>query len=268
MWSAQQLQSALLHDLAHVKRLDCASQNLCALDLRLYWFNPLAWLAASRLRIERERACDDLALTHGAAPAGYAEHLLAIARLLRDGLPLRINAIAMARSSGLRQRVIDILDGRKNRRALSKHLVLASAMIAIVVFVPMSVFHLAHARRLDVQSVAASHPSTEPAQTLHLTVLDKASRAPIAGATVNYQGTPHNGRVVTDSAGHADIAFSPSNRLFVHAESPNYAAKFIDWEPGKTPTESTLQMEAGIRIDGKIMDDAGKPVSGRTWRST
>src|SRR6202040_1972323 len=62
----------------------------------------------------RERACDDLVLNGGWKASNYAGHLVAIAEGFRR-LP-RVAAIAIARPSGLEQRIAAIVDASRTRR--------------------------------------------------------------------------------------------------------------------------------------------------------
>ena len=82
-WGGEQLRSALLHELAHVKRRDMMGQLLAQIACALHWYNPLVWFAAWRLGVERERACDDLVLASGVRPSAYAGHLLDVVTRLR-----------------------------------------------------------------------------------------------------------------------------------------------------------------------------------------
>jgi beta-lactamase regulating signal transducer with metallopeptidase domain len=104
-WSDERLRAVLLHELAHVRQRDCLAQIVGQIACAMHWFDPLAWLAAHRLRTEREISADERVLSTGALPSEYAEHLLAIAagaarvRAVPDG------ALGMAERSQLLQRV-------------------------------------------------------------------------------------------------------------------------------------------------------------------
>ncbi|MGH7952186.1 MAG: M56 family metallopeptidase, partial [Limisphaerales bacterium] len=128
-WSDEKMRVVLRHELAHVKRWDCLTQEIAHLVCVLYWFNPLAWLAAGRMRAEREKACDDFVLNAGARPSEYAGHLVEIARQFSSA-NLQ-GAVAMARPSGLEQRVAAILDARRQRKAVGK---VTTALIVLLVF--------------------------------------------------------------------------------------------------------------------------------------
>src|SRR6202040_2887706 len=79
-WTADRRRMVLLHELAHVRRADAATQLLARAALTLNWWNPLAWAAWRESLKERERAADDLVLRSGARASDYAENLLEIAR--------------------------------------------------------------------------------------------------------------------------------------------------------------------------------------------
>lgn len=119
-WDDGQRRAVLVHELAHVRRRDCWSQTFAHLACCLYWFQPLVWLAAARMRSERERACDDVVLASGARPSAYADQLLSIASTLgRTGRPA-FGEVPMARSSQLSGRLLAILDPRARRRPLGR----------------------------------------------------------------------------------------------------------------------------------------------------
>ena len=125
----RQLRSVLLHELAHVRHRDTVAQLLAQITCALHWFNPLVWLAAGRLGVERERACDDLVLASGVRPSAYAGHLLEVVTGLSPACPTQSCGLAMARKSGLEGRLAAVLSKNKNRRDVSA----AVAAIALAI---------------------------------------------------------------------------------------------------------------------------------------
>ena len=141
-WPPERRRLVLLHELAHVKRWDCLTQTVAGVVCALFWINPLVWLAARRMCVERERACDDLVLQSDCKPSEYATELLTIARSFR---PARFAAgIAMARSTYLQGRIAAMIDPRRARRLRP------SAVAAIILCMSALVACLAGTTRLPL----------------------------------------------------------------------------------------------------------------------
>jgi hypothetical protein len=109
-WDEVDLAAAFAHELGHVARRDGLVNAVADLAVMLYWCNPAIRPAARRMRIESERACDDLVLHRGAAPDAYARLLLDVAR---GAVPE--TAMAMARPRELESRLLAVLDHRITR---------------------------------------------------------------------------------------------------------------------------------------------------------
>ncbi len=135
-WTADRRKAVLLHELAHVKRRDLVGHTLGRIACAVYWFHPLVWTAAKRLRNESERACDDLAIASGARASDYAEHLLDIVTSVRrDSTPAV--ALAMARRKEFEGRILAILDPELRRTSPSRgqSVALVASLVAIALVV-------------------------------------------------------------------------------------------------------------------------------------
>jgi beta-lactamase regulating signal transducer with metallopeptidase domain len=115
-WSAERLRAVLVHELGHVRRRDTLVQLAAQIGTALYWWNPLAWMAARRLRIEREHACDDLVLAAGIRPSSYAGDLLDVARDISLDASAHAGASCMVDRSWTEARLGRILDASAPRR--------------------------------------------------------------------------------------------------------------------------------------------------------
>lgn len=170
-WPAETLRAALAHELSHIIRRDVAWQLLARLACAIYWFHPLGWLAAWRMRIEREMACDDAVLSVGEAPRAYARILVELAGRLNPAM-CPGSAVAMAARSGLEQRVRSILAIDRVRapvQGAAGSLLAAAALAVLVVagvFSPLSLnLPVAHADAgdTDQQAPSATAPASQNA---------------------------------------------------------------------------------------------------------
>jgi HEAT repeat protein/beta-lactamase regulating signal transducer with metallopeptidase domain len=140
-WPAERLRIVLLHELAHVKRRDCLTHMLAQISCALYWFNPLAWIAARHARTERERACDDLVLAAGTPGPDYADQLIEIARVMRSGrfpAVLAGASLAMAHRSELEGRLMAILDPSVPRAGMSRLRTAAATTVFALAVMPLA----------------------------------------------------------------------------------------------------------------------------------
>lgn len=135
-WPLERRRVALLHELAHVERGDYVAQLAATLVCAVYWFHPLAWWAASRLRSESEHACDDRVLAAGTTAPAYASDLLAVAQGARGPSGSRLAAIGMARRTHLEGRLLAVLDESRRRGTVGARAGFAALAGTLLLIVP------------------------------------------------------------------------------------------------------------------------------------
>jgi beta-lactamase regulating signal transducer with metallopeptidase domain len=161
-WPDWQCRDILLHELAHVERRDCLTQLIAQIACAVYWFNPLAWVASHRMRVERELACDDRVIVAGSRASDYASNLLDVARSLRAPSLTSQGAIAMARPSQLSGRLLAVLDSNRNRRSVTRRIAAGTSLAGLALALPIASLTPASAATV---SPASASSSTSPAVT-------------------------------------------------------------------------------------------------------
>ncbi|HEY2374357.1 MAG TPA: M56 family metallopeptidase [Gemmatimonadaceae bacterium] len=149
-WTDERRRYVLVHEMAHVKRVDAFTQVIAQLAVAIFWFDPFVWIAAHRMRVEREHACDDYVLNEGTPASAYAADLLEMVRSLgmrgRAAQPA-FAALAMARPGELETRMEAILDPRQDRRSLRSAPALGLALCSLLLLVPLAAFRPFGGRR-------------------------------------------------------------------------------------------------------------------------
>jgi tetratricopeptide (TPR) repeat protein len=137
-WSKTRRRLVLSHELAHVKRWDSLIEILGFAASALHWFNPLAWLALNRLRIERERDCDNAVINSGAKPSDYAALLMEIATDMHRRSRPMWQIATVRESSNLKDRLLCILDPKMDRRNGSPGSVFTIGLLVAALAIPLS----------------------------------------------------------------------------------------------------------------------------------
>jgi HEAT repeat protein/beta-lactamase regulating signal transducer with metallopeptidase domain len=153
-WGEERRRVVLLHELAHVQRLDCLTNIFATIACAVYWFNPLVWIAVNRMRAEGERACDDWVLRAGMRASTYAEHLLDMVKTI-GRLHTPAAALPMAQRSTFEGRLLAILEPDMNRNGTRRgQAVLLTSVIALVVLPLAAMTSPAQASAADTKTTA------------------------------------------------------------------------------------------------------------------
>jgi beta-lactamase regulating signal transducer with metallopeptidase domain len=124
----QQIEMVLAHELAHIRRHDFAINLLQAFVETLMFYHPAVWWMSSRVRIERENCCDDLAVAVCGNPIQYARALTRLEELRAASEPMMV----AANGGSLVERIRRIAGSRAESTGLSSRWAAAVAMLAIL----------------------------------------------------------------------------------------------------------------------------------------
>ncbi|MCI4647966.1 M56 family metallopeptidase [Phaeodactylibacter sp.] len=113
--STAEVEQILLHELAHIRRYDYLVNIGVAAIETVFFFHPFVWWMGSRIRTEREHACDDLAIEISGNAATYVTALANAESWRVDG-----RRLSMAFAGGtVLQRVQRILGQETGGRLIS-----------------------------------------------------------------------------------------------------------------------------------------------------
>jgi beta-lactamase regulating signal transducer with metallopeptidase domain len=255
-WHRTRLVSVLVHELAHVRRADCATQIAAEAILALHWPNPLAWVAARRLRLEREHACDDAVVAAGARPSQYAEELLSLAGLQRPVAGNARAAVAMARPTHLTTRLRALLEDRAvrvlSRRAASVIALAASVVLLGVAGVDAVPTSQSSARETaparGVIAVAGRAPAAQSAERAQRSELEAAQPIPSVPPSPAAEQLAETPPVPAEAV--PAVIHEQHHRQLIPPGITAFVSRFLPVRPLRAPTASSQQLSCGMSNDG------------------
>ena len=287
-WHEDRMQIVLRHELAHVRRHDWLIQILSELLRAAYWFNPLIWIACTRLRRESEQACDDTVINSGVAGSDYAGHLLDLARTFREPRHAWSPALLMARESTLEQRFKALLNPNLNRRALTRMAIAITGMVFLGITVPLAALRVSaqevlsldlpvNTLRAPLEYVAQSVlPAQSQTGSIEGVAVRMNTSEPLSNVHIelNTPGSSISSRTAT-SGEDGKFAFhdvAPGTYQLVAAREGGYLPAeygqrtatgrglLIDLAPGQKTTGVRVAMTQPGSISGRVVDRDGEPI--------
>ena len=128
--SIEQVESILLHELAHIKRNDYLMNLLQRAMEIILFFNPFVWMLAKQIKVEREFCCDEEVLRCKQDPANYARALTMIEEYRIDANSLAM-AISSTRKNSLLTRIQKITDMKTKSHQPKARVIAVLSVLAI-----------------------------------------------------------------------------------------------------------------------------------------
>ncbi|MCW3062336.1 MAG: hypothetical protein JWQ02_4157 [Capsulimonas sp.] len=275
-WPQERVLAALLHERAHIHRWDWSTLMLAQIICAVYWFHPLAWLCARKMREGSETACDDLVVLSGMPAADYARQLLEVARMARTNERMGMGAVAMAQTTGVEGRLRTVLASGLARRPMTLRWAIAAAAVSLLIAVPLA------AMRLKTKTlVETRHFSSSGVIELLGVSIDRPRATSLFERTGGNLWWSHDGTSITrppvvgeahikEWPGYQDRQFvfhpvgaSPDDKFLLTAPGANESAL---WKSGKEQDQIYYGIIASFPNDVRTTDIRVRVASG-PWRT-
>jgi beta-lactamase regulating signal transducer with metallopeptidase domain len=257
-WPEERRRFVLVHEMAHVKRFDALTQLLAQVAVAVFWFDPLVWIAAHRMRVEREHACDDYVLRDGTTPSLYAGELLEMVRSIgtptHDRAAPAFAALAMARRSEFEGRMLAILDPRQDRHTFHRKGTFMTAIALALLVLPLAALrpYEAPAARADEFpesfkiSIQDGPAAPTPAAKSAATVVGAIT--PLQTGAVAATRASQKARWSCEAYPVGTVLHGTSSHISAHTDNDGDRFDFLVSEPGRC-TEAALIGKAIFSAD-------------------
>ena len=217
--SADQLETILAHELAHVRRHDYLINLLQTAIETLLFYHPAVWWVGNRIRMERENCCDDLAVEECGDAFLYARALANLEQLRHAGPRL-----ALAATDGrLLSRIARLLSHRAEQTGADTRSYWLPALLMVMlaaagVVAQQRVPPAARAPVVEPAPAPAPEPPAPPASPGQPEAPPQVSAPAPAPAKENFIET-------MDRAGMRGLSVDQLVALKIHGVTPEYIQK-------------------------------------------
>jgi bla regulator protein BlaR1 len=222
--SPEQVESILLHELAHIRRQDYIFNLVQHVVDTLFFFNPALLWVSSLIRTERENCCDDIAIHQTNSRRRLIEALVSFHEYRKSAQPY---ALALTGKNNSVVKRVERIVYRKNHslNAGERLLLMGGLMILSVAFITID------SSRRDASASSALRPATHNLTT-----------APLPSLPATTHITPAGNRT---KPAPASFATSPKSR-------PDTTIKNTAKDSTRSTKDETPQEESSSELVGGL----------------
>ena len=205
--SENEVQAALFHELAHVRRHDYLGNLLCRLAALPVTWHPLTYGVLQRIRRTREMVCDDIAAQAMQSEIGYAKCLLAMAgRTLRQhDLADAAQAIGLFGDNVLEERIMRLMQQKTTMTMQAKLARIASGAVAMILAIAIAASFHVTPTLAQTSGTAVTAPAPPAPPTTSTPDMAVAPQPPAAPAS-DHSATPAPPLLPLPDAAQAPVA--------------------------------------------------------------
>ena len=223
--SPDQLDALILHELAHIRRLDTVTNILLVAVETVLFYHPAVWWVSRQVRTEREHCCDDFAVSACGDVGVYVEALASLQTW-------KAGSLALAANGGrLKDRVARLLNAPPQSRRFSLSAVTGLALVGLVAASVAMAAPASHGKdlRTEIQPIRETHTLPPyPMESIHL-----KEQGDVILAV----------RIGTDGAVSRASVFKSSGHQRLDVAANEYVKSHWRWQPatraGKPVTTNT-----------------------------
>lgn len=283
----EQLQWALLHELAHIDRRDLVVMWFQRCVQIVHWFNPVLWVVNRWLEQQREYICDDWAETWSDRLAGARQPTAASEALLQTitfahrqtgALDGAMSSLGSGSRRACQARLMRLLDEHRLRATRqSLRVTLLLGLLAVTVIpqlraqqeVPTEDAGQASSRKNVEVHVVGPEGKRVSNASVDIRMYPEQQELALSRGTLTKKGR-YGFLAKADEEGRIAFEYPERAKIAIYVKTPGYGPFMAEWDPLQTgvsvPAQFTAELDRAWSVGGVVVDESGRPVVGAKIR--
>ncbi|NNE16585.1 MAG: M56 family metallopeptidase [Saprospiraceae bacterium] len=135
----EEVNAIIAHEVAHIKRHDYLFNILQIATETIFYYHPAIWYISSRIRLERENCCDDLAIQHTGNSVSYAKTLIKLQEIKIHNIQPALGF--SGNKNAFKNRILRLIN-QPHTKSNYRDKVLAALLLFTTIFVGAENYHV------------------------------------------------------------------------------------------------------------------------------